>query len=404
MSSDKHYAALEITNKSIKLVIGCEIDGKIYVVYSLVKTLGTIRNNGQFIDLQNTMSNLESLKTIVDGSAGIRINVTDPLVAVPPENLKIYETHQVTTVLSEEYKVAVIDIRNLYTLINKGHVGLSTANAYVDTIPERYVLDQGRTSLNPPLGETTSTLALFARVHSIDRLTMDAFNELVNGAGLTVKRCVVAPFAAAELLNSMEGVPEDYILVDMGAKQTTVTLVGARQVYSSAIINWGGDEITHRIQEKFNIRESEAEKIKLTYGIDKRVTNFKAAVCVSHDEDGKENKYFVDDLNNITKGELDIFINKLNEAINSLLNGLNPAYKQLPMILIGGASLLKGLEGYMTPKVQSQSVKVMIPKVLGARNPALFNCLGMIYVQSKYRRVFEENYPHVNKVTRTPNK
>ena len=119
MSADKPYAALEITNKAIKLVIGYEINGQVYVVYSLVKSLGKIREGASFIDPQNTISNLETIKTIKDESARISINVAEAIVAIPPEDLKIYETHQVTTVLSEESKVANIDIRNIYTLISK---------------------------------------------------------------------------------------------------------------------------------------------------------------------------------------------------------------------------------------------------------------------------------------------
>ena len=400
MSTDKPCAALEITNKSIKLVIGYEINGHVYVAYTLVKNLGTIRNGGTFIDPQNTISNLEAIKSIRDASARLNINIVEASVILPPENLKIYETHQVTTVLSEESKVANIDIRNIYTLIKKGHLGVSSTNQFVDIIPDRYILDQGRTSLNPPIGETTNTLTLYARVHTIERDIVDGFNEIVQSAGLNVKRNVVTPFAAAELLASMDNIPQDYILVDIGAKQTTVSLVGRKQLHSSAIFDWGGDEITHRIQEKFNIREDDAEKIKIMYGIDKRVTNFKAPVHVNHDEEGNEHKYYVDDLNAITKSELDVFVAKLTESINNLLNGMNPAYKQLPMILIGGGSLLKGLEGYVLPKVQSQSVTVVIPKVLGARNPALFNCLGMLLVQNKYQSVFDENHPKVGQVTR----
>lgn len=400
MSADKPCAALEITNKAIKLVIGYEINGQVYVVYSLVKSLGKIRDGASFIDPQNTISNLETIKTIKDESARITVNVAEALVAIPPEDLKIYETHQVTTVLSEESKVANIDIRNIYTLIRKGHLGLSTSNQFVDIIPDRYILDQGRTSVAPPIGETTNTLTLYARVHTINRSTVEGFNEIVSGAGINVKRNVVAPFAASELLATMEGIPQDYILLDIGARRTTVSLIGRKQLHSSTIVEWGGDNITHKIQEKFNIRESDAEKIKIMYGIDKRETNFKAPVCIYHDETGKEYKYFIEDLNQIIKSELDILINKVNEGINNLLNGINPAYKQLPMILIGGGSLLKGLEAYMLPKVQSVSVTTVIPKVLGARNPALFNCLGMLLVQKKYQAVFDENHPKVGQVTR----
>ena len=74
------------------------------------------------------------------------------------------------------------------------------------------------------------------------------------------------------------------------------------------------------------------------------------------------------------------------------------------MILIGGGSRLNGLVEYVEPKVQSESVRVVAPRSLGARNPTFTNCLGMILANSKYPNVYDETHPRVGQLTREPNK
>ena len=113
----------------------------------------------------------------------------------------------------------------------------------------------------------------------------------------------------------------------------------------------GGDNITEKIVETFNISETEAERIKVTYGIDKRQMSFKPAVCSSDDGQGNEIKHYTDELNAAIKSELDEFLTLLSDCMNDLLNGYDKVTKGLPMILIGGGSKLNGLVEYIEPKV-----------------------------------------------------
>ena len=82
--------------------------------------------------------------------------------------------------------------------------------------------------------------------------------------------------------------PQDYILVDIGSSVTTVSLVGARKLYSSRFFKWGGDNITNKIIEKFNVSEEEAERYKILYGLDRREYSFDAPVCTSDDGFGNQ--------------------------------------------------------------------------------------------------------------------
>ena len=397
---EKYVAAIEFGSKKIKLVVGYELDGKVYVLYALTKPYGHIVEAGAITDQQKVAQAISNVRQFSDPSAKLKVSISEALLSLPPFGLEIFETKQVTTVISDEGKIGNLDIRNIYSLIKNGALPLD--NQLIDVAPQRYILDQGRSFLKPPLNESSSTLTVLAKVHTLPKRISGELKAAMAAGGLSIKRSVVAPFAACELLATYEDVPADYLLVDIGSNITTVSLVGEKELYASRFFEWGGDRITERIVESFNINEADAEKYKITYGIDKREMNFKAPICITDDGQGNEIKHYADELNTIIKNELDIFVKQLNGAIDDLLKPYDGSSKGLPMILIGGGSRLNGLIEYVEPKVQSEYVKAVAPRSLGARNPTFTNCLGMIIANSKYPNVYDETHPRVGQLTRDP--
>ena len=376
--------------------------GKVYVLYALTKSYGHIVEAGSITDQAKLAQSINEVRQFSDPSAKLKVSISEALLSLPPFGLEIFDTKQVTTVISDEYKIGSIDIKNIYSLIKNGALPLE--NQLIDVAPQRYILDQGRSFLRPPLNETSNTLTVFAKVHTLPKRIGGEYKAAMTAGGLNIKRSVVAPFAACELLSTYEDVPSDYLLVDIGSNITTISLVGEKELYGSRFFEWGGDRITERIIESFNINEIDAEKYKIMYGIDKREMNFKAPICVTDDGEGNEIKHYADELNSIIKGELDIFLKQLNSAIDDLLKPYDSRSKQLPMILVGGGSQLNGLVEYIEPKVQSDTVKAIAPRSLGARNPTFTNCLGMIIANSKYPNVYDETHPRVGQLTREPSK
>lgn len=399
---EKPVAAVEFGSKKLKLVVGYELHGQVYVLYALTKPYGHIVEAGTFNDVGRIASSIKEIRDFQDPSAKLKLSISEALLALPPYGLEIYHLDQITTVISDETKITNLDIRNIYALFRNSANSLQ--NELVDIIPEAFVLDGGRSFVKPPVGESSSTLRMSANVQTLPkRIFYDYQNALTSG-DMQVKRPLVAPSAAAQLLDTYEDLPKDYLLVDVGAAITTVSLIGNAELYASRFFEWGGDRITQKIIEKFNINEAEAEKIKMTYGIDKRQMNFKAPVCRTDDGEGNEIKHYADELNEIIKTELDAFISSLNSAIDLLLKDYDPSYKRMPMILIGGGSRLSGMVEYLTPKVNSDTVIPVAPRNLGARNATFTNCLGMILANAKFPNVYDENHPRVGQVTRDPQK
>ena len=398
---EKPIAAIELGSKKLKLVVGYEIDGKVYVLYTLTKSYGHAIETGEFVDANAVSQAIASVREFTDPAAKLKLNITDVILCIPPYGLGIYQTRQVTTVVTEDSKISNLDIKNIYALIRNSAYPLND-KTLVDVIPENFTLDHGRIFARPPMGESSSTLTVSAKVQTLPKDLVDNYQIVLSNGGMISRRNVVAPLAATELISSYEGTPASYLLVDIGSNVTTVSFVGNHALYGSTFFNWGGDNITERIIENFNINEADAEKYKIMYGIDNREMNFKAPICTTDDGTGHEVHHLNDELNAIIKEELNIFVKYLNDAVNEIVAQHDKSYRSFPMLLVGGGAQLNGLVEYITPKVLSETVSIVSPKTLGARNPTFFNCLGMILTHAKYLNLNDEAHPKVGQVTRNP--
>ena len=395
---EKPVAAVEFGSKKMKLVVGYELDGQVYVIYSLVRPYGYIIENGDIIDPTRIIQSMKEIKNFSDPSSQLKLNIGEVLVALPPYGLKIYTSQTMTTAGGEDGKISVMDIRNVHAQIRNS--ALPNNNALVDIVPVFYELNQGRKFTNPPLGESSSTVKIAAMVHTLPKRIPDSYDAVVTPSGINVKRNIVSSYGASMLLSSYPDIPNNYLLVDIGSTMTTVSLVGEKRLYGSTYFSWGGDKITERIIESFNIGESEAEKIKMMYGIDNREMNFKAPVCRSSDGEGNEIKHYTDELNEIIKSELSSFVKDLNASIGELLKEYDLQARALPMVLVGGGSQLYGLKEFIEPKVQSEQIIIVTPRNLGARDATFTNVLGLILANQMNPSVYDDSHPRVGQVTR----
>lgn len=398
---EKPVAAIELCSKSVKIVIGYVLDGKVHVLYTLTKEVGTIIDRGNVVDPTALKGALESLMMIDDPSVKLKISVSDALLAIPPYGVEVYQTKPVVTIISEDGRVSEFDIRNVYTLVRKA--ALPQNMQLVDIIPASFVLDQGRSFAYPPLGQSSSSLQIFTRIHTLPKNIYSNYCNALESAGIQIRRTIVASSAAVELLASYgDEFPSDYFLVDIGSDMTTVSLVGYKQLFSSRFFSWGGDDITRAIVEQFDVDASEAEKIKMLYGYDDRKLTFDSVVSTSEGESNIH--HTVKELNALIVNQLEEFSKELNNALNSLLENYTDTdkYRSLPMILIGGGSQLYGLKKFLKTKVNNSDILIPTPHSLGARNSSYFNCLGMILMNYKYPNAYDDNQKKVTDLSRDP--
>jgi cell division protein FtsA len=400
MEVSKNTAVLEITNDSAKFSIGYAIGGQPIIIYRTERSLKGFLKDGFIADPKGVVEAIKDFLHIEDEAAKLKINALNLSIIIPPLGLQIYQNTKITNVVSPQSLVETIDITNLNSLLMKDPI--PGGNVIVDIIPDYFRLDNDKNYRNPPLGEKSNQIAITAKIHTLPNQLVHDFRSVVEMAGFRIKDVSIAPYCASQLLASDKEMPENYLLLDMGAHLTTITMVGATAPYSSLFFPKGGDDLTEAIAAAMGLSYEDAKNLKEGFGHDNRVTKYSAPIAISTDSLGKKTKFYQKNLNAAIENYFETFNPLLSNAIAKILSRQpqSPVLQAMPIIAVGGASELKGLGTLLAPALGTRKFIPYVPLSLGARDPRYANILGLIVAESRYRGTLEENYHGVSTLSR----
>ncbi|MFA5283024.1 MAG: cell division FtsA domain-containing protein [Bacilli bacterium] len=393
-------AALEITSSCLKLVLGYQHQGKVVVLYAIARPIDGLIDGGNIIDLPKLSEEIKELSHIKDSTAKLKIVIGEVILIVPPLGLEVYKNDKTTTVVSPTGMIANIDVTNVLSLVKKEQVP-QIGNEIVDIIPEKFTLDKGRSFLNPPINEQSAFLSVHASIYSLPSRIVNDYRNAVQSAGLHVRRVVVSSYGVSELFCTYENIPSAYLYVDYGDSITSVSLISKSVVFGSSYFLLGGKQISNALMNQFNIPFIDAEKLKRKIGLDKRELSYVPVLLTSVDIRGKNCNYSIKDVNAVIEKQLDDFSKSLDNCIKNVLSDYDISYRDMPIVLGGGSSRLRGLKEYLREKFTlTKDIINVVPTSIGARNESFTNCLGAIYAQSKRRGSLEDEKSIVTPVSR----
>lgn len=401
MEQSKNAAILEITSTSAKFAIGTIVSEKPYLIYFDERPIRGCLKDGLIVDAEGIKKAVSSFLNVIDESLRLRVNASSVSIILPPLGLKIYQSNKRTNVVSQA--VDSIDITNVMSLVKKDPI--PSGNSIVDIIPDYFVIRGSKCYANPPLGEKSDDLTVCAKIHTLPESIVKSYRSTIEGSRFSVSRMAVAPYCASQLISLDKSLPTSYLLIDMGAHLTSVSLIGSNSLFSSLSFPKGGDDMTEAIASAFSIPFEEAELLKKSHGYDERKLAYKLPLVTSTDEVGKKISYFQEDLNNVIVSYLETYNSLLHNAINQTLEKQrNPSNSDLlskfPLIFTGGASQLNGLPKLLEAVTGTHQSIFYIPKIIGARDASLTNVMGLLAAQGQLKGSLEENYRGVAGLSR----
>ncbi len=393
-------ATLEITSDYAKLAVGYVLSGQPVLLYMAKRPLPNCMNKGDIIDSKAVSDIIKDFLKTEDEAAGLKLNVQTVSLILPPIGFTVYQSVKTTNVIASNGMIDKIDISNVMSLVRKDP--LPQGSSIVDIVPDCFILNTQKVYANPPLGEKSDSLTVQAKIHTLPEKKLYDYRSTVEAAGFRIKRCCVATYCASQLFASDKTVPESYIYVDMGAKLTTLSLIGRTSPITSLFLYVGGDNLTDDIAEGLNLSFEEATRVKEKYGFDERKTSFMTPICKSQNDDGSTSLHYQKELNNIIKGFYEKFDTLLANALSTLVSKqpFKEPLMSLPLILGGGASSLNGLEKLLPESAKGRTLRRYVPHVLGARDPSAINLLGLIAADGSYKGTLEDDYHGVSTLSR----
>ena len=317
ISMDKEYVILEIKNKSLKLLVGYIFDNKIKVIYRKKAQLSVPLKDGDVLDVGTLSSDISNAFNSAKEDLKNRYNLKDVILVLPPFGLEVYNSNKITNTVSPTPEINNIDVKNVHFLIEKESV--PNSNTLVCIIPNYFKIDNDNTLYRrAPLGMKSNTLSLNANVYTLPFKMVDDIKRAVLNANLSINKTLINTLCIASLEEYNNFKEKSYIYIDVGSKNTTLSLIGNCRVCGSTFFDLGLDNLTESIMNEFSISQNKASELRDIFGLDESRFAYNPAIAKTV-KDGNEIQFTRDNLNTIVNSFVKEWNSYLNNSIKYLM-------------------------------------------------------------------------------------
>ncbi|HEY0487904.1 MAG TPA: cell division protein FtsA, partial [Telluria sp.] len=147
---------------------------------------------------------------------------------------------------------------------------IATDQQLLHTVPQEFIVDK-QEDVREPIG--MSGVRLEVRVHIVTGAVSAVQNivKCVRRCGLEVSDLILQPMASADAVLTADEKELGVVLIDIGGGTTDIAVFSDGAIRHTAVIPIAGDQITNDIAMALRTPTSEAEEIKIRYGVAKQV-------------------------------------------------------------------------------------------------------------------------------------
>ena len=300
---------------------------------------------------------------------------------------------------------AEISQKDIDQLINDQYkTVIPASDQIIDVIPQQYIVDSLQ-NITYPIG--MSGVKVGANFHIItgDKNAIRNINRSVEKSGLKIRDLVLQPLASAAAVMCDMDFEAGVAIVDIGGGTTDLAVFYEGILKHTAVIPYGGENITNDIKNGLGVLKTQAEQMKVQFGYalaDEAKSNAYITIPGLRGQSPKE--ISVKNLAHIIQARmseiLDFVVYHLKQIgmDNKMLNG--------GIILTGGGSQLKHLI-QLTEYNTGASARIGFPNehianghIEELTKPMYATCVGLILKGyndfENDRKALEENYVKIN--------
>lgn len=211
----------------------------------------------------------------------------------------------------------------------------------IDVIPQVYKVD-GLSNIINPIGMPGVKVGADFHIITGDKNAIRNINRSVEKSQLTIRDLVLQPLASASAVMCKQDLEAGVAIVDIGGGTTDVAVFYEGILKHTAVIPYGGENITNDIKKGLGVLKSQAEQMKVQFGsalADEAATNAYITIPGLRGQEAKE--ISVKNLSHIIQARMEEILDFVGYNLkqagldNKLLNG--------GIILTGGGAQLKHL-------------------------------------------------------------
>ena len=218
--------------------------------------------NGMVLNIDQTIRAIETaLKNCYDSNPGLEIN--EVYVGIAGHHIKSLQTRGDIVRRSTDDVIRQFEIDQLIADQYKTYI--PAGDQIIDVIPQEYTVDNYH-NIADPIGYTGVKVGANFHIITGDRNAIRNINRSVEMAGLKVKDLMLQPLASSAAVMSEEDIEAGIAILDIGGGTTDLAVFYEGILKHTAVIPFGGENITNDIKTGLGVLRSQAEQMKIQFG------------------------------------------------------------------------------------------------------------------------------------------
>lgn len=236
--------------------------------YGKLEVLGFGRANsngvqhGMVLNIDQTIKAIElALKNCYDSNPNLEIG--EVYVGIAGHHIKSLQTRGDIVRQSVEDEIRQEEIDRL--VADQYRTYIPAGDQIIDVIPQEFTVDNFQNIPNP-IGYSGVKVGANFHIITGDKNAIRNINRSVEKAGLRTKDLVLQPLASAAAVMCDQDLEAGVAIVDIGGGTTDLAVFYEGILKHTAVIPFGGENITNDIKTGLGVLKTQAEQMKVQFG------------------------------------------------------------------------------------------------------------------------------------------
>jgi cell division protein FtsA len=383
--------------------------------YGKLEILGFGRANsngvkhGQVLNIDET---IKAIRMALDNcyASNPNLSISEVYVGIAGHHIKSLQTRGDIVRQSTEDEITQKEIDQLVADQYKTYI--PAGDQIIDVIPQEFAVDNFQNIISP-IGYGGVKVGANFHIITGDKNAIKNISRAVEKSGLQTKDLVLQPLASAAAVMGQEDLEAGVAIVDIGGGTTDLAVFYEGILKHTAVIPFGGENITNDIKTGLGVLKTQAEQMKVQFGSAlSNEAKGNAFITIPGLRGMPAKEISVKNLANIIQARMSEIMDFVSYHLKQV--GLDNKMLNGGIVLTGGGAQLKHLI-QLTEYVTGLNARIGYPNehlasghIEELARPTYSTCIGLIlkgYSDYEHnRKQFEKTYAQVEipSTLRTP--
>ena len=331
------------------------------------------------------------------------LDINEVYVGIAGHHIKSLQTRGDMVRQKVDEEISQLEIDQLIADQRKTYI--PAGDQIIDVIPQEFTVDNFQNITESIVGYNGVKVGANFHIITGDKNAIRNINRSVEKSGLTIKDLILQPLASATAVMCEQDLEAGVAIVDIGGGTTDLAVFYEGILKHTAVIPFGGENISNDIKLGLGVLKSQAEQLKVQFGSAlANEANSNAFITIPGLRGMPSKEISVKNLANIIQARMSEILDFVSYHIKQV--GLDARMLNGGVVLTGGGAQLKHLI-QLTEYTTGMNARIGLPnEYLAGDHPAELSkpmyatCIGMILKgYHEYERTMLKENPQFIKIS-----